>query len=206
MKKILVVCVALGTSLLFTNKTQAQGKIGVFDEQSVLSLIPGIEKVDTLINKYVNDSLTVERDYELSELKRKDSTFKKDSATMNPSLRGILQKEIAQHWYKLQNWQQYQQQMVQQKQEELLRPYLEKMYAALQEIVAEQKYVYVFKADAFSPYAPPPLADNLSIKVAQKMKLKLPQNVEDALKAQGLSTGAGTKPATTPAAKPPVKH
>jgi len=107
MKKILVVCVALGFSLLYTNSTQAQGKIGVFDEQSVLGLMPGIEKVDTMLNQYVTDSLSVERDYELSELKREDSTFKKDSATMNPSLRSIMQKEIGQHFYKLQNWQQY---------------------------------------------------------------------------------------------------
>ena len=202
MKKILVVCVALGFSLLYTNSTQAQGKIGVFDEQSVLGLMPGIEKVDTLLNQYVTDSLSVERDYELSELKRKDSTFKKDSATMNPSLRSIMQKEIGQHFYKLQNWQQYQQQMVQQKQDLLLRPYLEKVYNALQEVVAEQKYVYVFKADAFSPYAPPPLSDNLSIKVALKMGLKLPQNVLDALKAQGVSTGNG---AGAVAPKPAVK-
>jgi len=202
MKKILVVCVALGFSLLYTNSTQAQGKIGVFDEQSVLGLMPGIEKVDTLLNQYVTDSLSVERDYELSELKRKDSTFKKDSATMNPSLRSIMQKEIGQHFYKLQNWQQYQQQMVQQKQDLLLRPYLEKVYNALQEVVAEQKYVYVFKADAFSPYAPPPLSDNLSIKVALKMGLKLPQNVLEALKAQGVSTGNGAGAA---APKPAVK-
>jgi len=202
MKKILVVCVALGFSLLYTNSTQAQGKIGVFDEQSVLGLMPGIEKVDTLLNQYVTDSLSVERDYELSELKRKDSTFKKDSATMNPSLRSIMQKEIGQHFYKLQNWQQYQQQMVQQKQDLLLRPYLEKVYNALQEVVAEQKYVYVFKADAFSPYAPPPLSDNLSIKVALKMGLKLPQNVLEALKAQGVSTGNG---AGAVAPKPAVK-
>jgi len=202
MKKILVVCVALGFSLLYTNSTQAQGKIGVFDEQSVLGLMPGIEKVDTLLNQYVTDSLSVERDYELSELKRKDSTFKKDSATINPSLRSIYQKEIAQHFYKLQNWQQYQQQMVQQKQDILLRPYLEKVYNALQEVVAEQKYVYVFKADAFSPYAPPPLSDNLSIKVAVKMGLKLPQNVLDALKSQGVSTGNGAG-APKPAVKKP---
>jgi len=202
MKKILVVCVALGFSLLYTNSTQAQGKIGVFDEQSVLGLMPGIEKVDTMLNQYVTDSLSVERDYELSELKRKDSTFKKDSATINPSLRSIYQKEIAQHFYKLQNWQQYQQQMVQQKQDILLRPYLEKVYNALQEVVAEQKYVYVFKADAFSPYAPPPLSDNLSIKVAVKMGLKLPQNVLDALKSQGVSTGNGAG-APKPAVKKP---
>jgi Skp family chaperone for outer membrane proteins len=205
MKKILVVCVALGIGLLFTNNTHAQ-KIGVFDEQSVLGLMPGIEKVDTVLNKYVNDSLAGERDYELSELKRKDSTFKKDSATMAASVRGIMQKEIAQHWYKLQNWQQYQQQMVQQKQDELYRPFLEKIVAALQEIVAEQKYSYVLRQDAFSPYAPPPLADNLTIKVAQKMGLKLPQNVLDALKAQGLSTGNPAKAVTPAPAKTPAKH
>ena len=170
-----------------------------------MGLFPGIQKIDTLINQYQIDSLGNERDYEISEFKRKDSTFKKDSATLNASLRQIMQKEIAQHYYKIANWQQYAQQMTQNKQNQLLQPYLEKVYAALQEIIVEQKYTWILKKDAL--LIPGPLADNLSIKVAQKLQLPLPKDVQDALKAQGLSTGStggAAKPAST--TKPAVKH
>ena len=104
MKKCLVGCVVLAISLFLSTKTNAQSnpiKIGTFDEQSVLGLMPGIQKVDTALQKYVNDSLKPEYDYELSELMRMDSTFKKDSASMQPSTRGIVQKEINQHKYKI---------------------------------------------------------------------------------------------------------
>ena len=77
MKKILIVCVAFAAGILVSNNTKAQQvKIGSFDEESVLGLFPGIQKVDTLINQYQIDSLGNERDYEISEFKRKDSTFK----------------------------------------------------------------------------------------------------------------------------------
>jgi len=200
MKKFLAACVALSLSILIINNAHAQQqqiKIGSFDEESVLGLMPGIQKVDTILQQYVADSLKVEYDYELSELKRKDSLLKDTTHKLNPSLASILQKEVSQHLYKIQNWQQYQNQMLQQKQEALLVPYRQKVYAALQEIITEQKYTYVFKSDVF--FAPIPLKDNLSIKVAQKLKLPLPQEVQDALREQGLLEAGGAtapKPAT----------
>ena len=201
MKKCLVGCVVLTISLFLSTKTNAQSnpiKIGTFDEQSVLGLMPGIQKVDTALQQYVNDSLKPEYDYELSELMRMDSTFKKDSATMQPSTRGIVQKEINQHKYKIVNWQQYQNQMVQQKEDELLYPYKQKVYASLEKIIKEQKYTHVFKGDQLL-VAPP--ADNLVIKVALDLKLKFPKDVEDQLRAQGLLDSSPT-PATAPKPKP----
>ena len=68
MKKYLVGCVVLAMSLFINSKSDAQIKIGTFDEQSVLGLMPGIQKVDTALQDYVNDSLKPEYDYEMSEL------------------------------------------------------------------------------------------------------------------------------------------
>ena len=95
--------------------------------------------------------------------------------------------------YKLINWQQYQQQMMEQKQEGLLLPYRQKIAQALSEIVAEQKYNLVLKADALSPYAQPSIADNLTVRVALRLKLPVPKDIEDAFKA---ATGGAAKPAT----------
>ncbi len=210
MKKILVVYVAFAASLLFTNNTQAQVKIGIFDENDVLSLIPGITKVDTLMQKYVKDSLQPQYEVTLADYQYKDSLLKADSAkgTLSPSIKKVRIDEVTKLRAILVNWQQSQQQMYQAKQQEYLKPYLEKIFNAFQEVVAEQKYTWVLKQDAVHPYFQPALADNITIKVAKKLGLKLPQEVEDALKAQGLSSGApAAKPAggNTPA-KTPVKH
>ncbi len=182
MKKVLFVCAAVIGSLLFTNHTNAQMKIGTFDEESVLGLMPDIDKVTAALQSYAKDSLQVDYEYNVTEFQRRDSIFKKDSATMPARAREQALKEMNQLKYKLVNWQQFQQQAVQQKQEELLVPYKQKIYASLEKIIREQKYTHIFRSDALLKS---PIGDNLSIKVAQELKLTLPKEVLDELKAQG---------------------
>ena len=78
-------------------------------------------------------------------------------------------------------------------------PYRQKIAAALSEVIAEQKYTLVLKAESLSPYAQPSIADNLTIRVAMKLKLTLPKEVEEAFKAA--TGGAPAKPAAAPAKK-----
>ena len=77
-------------------------------------------------------------------------------------------------------------------------PYKQKIYASLEKIIREQKYTHVFRNDALLKS---PIGDNLSIKVAQDLKLNLPKEVIDELKNQGVPVPAAAAPATKPAAK-----
>ena len=122
MKKVLFVCVAVVASLLFTNHTNAQTKIGTFDEESVLGLMPDIDKVSAALQSYAKDSLQVDYEYSVLEFNRRDSIYRKDSATMPARAREQATKELNQLKYKLVNWQQFQQESVRNKQEELLVP------------------------------------------------------------------------------------
>lgn len=205
MKKVLVAVVAFVISMVAANNANAQTmKIGSFDEESVLGLMPGIQKVDSLLRQYVNDSLAPQRDYQMSEFKRKDSTLKADSAKMSASLQKIMKDEIAQHFYTLQNWQQLQNEAVQGKQDQLLRPYREKVYGALQEIISSEKYTHIFKSEVF--FAPIPICDNLSVKTAMKLGLKVPKDVEDAVKAAGCGGKASGPSAPAPKAPAPKRN
>jgi len=188
MKKSLFVCMAFVAMLLISNTTSAQQKIGYFDEQLTLSLFPGIGKVDTLLSSYQNDSLRLEYEARVYEFNRADSIYKKDSATMPAKARELAQKDLAQKRYMLINWQQIGQQMYEQKMEQLLNPYKQRMFEGLKQVIAEQKYTYVLNSNSLSPYAQPPLLDNLSIRVAMKLKLPLTKEIEDAWKA---ASGAG---------------
>ncbi len=205
MKKLLLVCVTVAASLLFSNNAQSQVKIGYFDEQTLLSLFPGINKVDTLMNSYVRDSLNVEYAYSVKEYQRRDSIFKKDSASMPAKAREMAVDELNQFYYKIANWQQYSQEMQQDKMDRLLLPYRQQMVAALQQVVAENKYTLVLKAEAISPYIDPSLSilDNLTIRTALKLKLELPKEWTDAWKAAGgtIPGATGNKPAATPPKK-----
>lgn len=196
MKKLLFVCVAVAACILFTNTTKAQAvKIGYFDEQLALSLFPGIGKVDTLLSNYQNDSLRLEYEARVYEFNRADSIYKKDSASMPAKARELAQKDLVQKRYLLINWQQYSQQLYEQKMEQLLNPYKQKMVDALRAVVTEQKYTLVLNAQALYQYVQPPLLDNLSIRVAMKLKLPLTKEIEDAWK---VASGAG---AAAPAKK-----
>ena len=196
MKKVLFAAILL-VACAFSNSAIAQTKIGYFDDQSVIALFPGIqEKLDTVLNSYAKDSLLDEYNYTLKDYQVKDSIYKRDSVDLSkrPKALQMATDDLNRLKYKLINWQQYQQQMMEQKQEALLLPFRQKVAQALSEVVAEQKYNLVLKADALSPYAPPPsIADNLTIRVALRLKLPVPKDIEEAFKA---ATGGAAKPAT----------
>ena len=194
MKKVLFAAILL-VACAFSNSAIAQTKIGYFDDQSVIALFPGIqEKLDTVLNSYAKDSLQDEYNYTLKDYQVKDSIYKRDSVDLSkrPKALQMATDDLNRLKYKLINWQQYQQQMMEQKQEGLLLPYKQKIAQALSEIVAEQKYNLVLKADALSPYAQPSIADNLTIRVALRLKLPVPKDIEEAFKA---ATGGAAKPA-----------
>lgn len=192
MKKLLFVCVAFAASLLFTKTTSAQSvKIGYFDEQAVLSLFPGIGKIDTTLALYQRDSIGVEYQYRYNDYLRRDSIYKKDSATLQPKAREIAENELNQLKGTLINWQQIAQQMYENKTAQLVAPYRQKIYDALNQIVTDLKYTYVLNQSSLNEFVRPPLLDNLSIRVAMKLKLPLSKEIEDAWKA---ASGAASAP------------
>lgn len=202
MKKGFLVAVILFIAASFTTSATAQTKIGYFDDQSVIALFPGIqEKLDTVLRSYAQDTLQEEYNYTLKDYQIKDSIFKRDSAELSKKAKAfeMATTDLNKLKYKLINWQQYQQSMMQQKEESLLLPYRQKVAAALSEVVAENKYTLVLKAESLSPYAQPSIADNLTIRVAIKLKLALPKDVEEAFKAA--TGGTATKATAAPAKK-----
>lgn len=197
MKKLLVAVMAVaGLMLASPEKAAAQSKMGYFDLEYVVSQMPGVAKVDTMLAVFERDSLGMEYDFRLSEFQRMDSTLKADSARMPARLYQEKKNEMIQQFYILQNWQQYSQQVSQAKQQELMEPFLNKALTAFQQVVEEGKYGYVFKREALW-IAPP--ADNLIPAVAKKLGLKLPV---DPNAPAATTTDEPKTPAKTPAAKP----
>ena len=200
MKKILVVCVAFAASLVFSNNTQAQVKIGVFDDQQILGFMPGINKVDSLMKKFVSDSIQPQYDMTLADYQYKDSILKIDTVkgTLSPSIKKYRIDEVNKLRQTLVNWQQTSQQIYQAKQNEYLAPYIDKIKVAFEEVAKEQKYTLVLRNDAVIIADK---SDELPLRVLAKLKIPLPKEVEDQIKALN-GGGASAAPAT----KAPVKH
>ena len=192
MKKVLFAAILL-VAFAFGNSATAQTKIGYFDDQSVIALFPGIqEKLDTVLNSYAKDSLQDEYNYTLKDYQVKDSIYRRDSVDLSkrPKALQMATDDLNRLKYKLINWQQYQQEAMQQKQEQLLLPFRQKIFAALSEVISENKYTWVINESALSPYFQHSIADNLAIRTAMKLKLPLPKDVEEAFR---VATG-GTTP------------
>jgi hypothetical protein len=145
--------------------------------------------------------LNPEYAYTVQDYQRRDSLFKKDSATMPAKARELALSDLNRLGYKLANWQQYAQEMQNGKMEQSLLPYRQKMVTALQQIVAEQKYTLVLKTETLSPYMQPNILDNLTIRVAMKLNLALPQEIMDAWKQAGGSLPAAPAKTAAPAKK-----
>ncbi len=187
MKKLFVMLLsAMVINMATTQQVAAQNKFGYFDLEYVVSLMPGVGKVDTLMAFYERDSIGGEYDFRMGEFQRADSTLKKDSASMPAKLYQTRKEEQIQRFVVLQNWQSYSQQAMQAKQQELMAPYLNAALAAFQQVVSDGKYTYVFKRE--SMWIAPP-ADNLIPLVLKKLKIVDPN----------------APPPTAPAPKGPAK-
>lgn len=195
MKKGFLFVAILFAMTTLTNSASAQApiKIGYFDEQSVLGLFPGIQKVDSLMQSYVADTLQDEYRYTIKQLQLQDSIYRKDSADLakRPKALELATAELNKLKVKYFNWQQYQQEAQQQKQDQLLLPYRQKIFDALKQVIDENKYTWVLnQASVTSAYFQPPLEHNLAIRVAMKLKLPLPKEIEEAFR---VATGGAPK-------------
>ena len=173
MKKVMLgLALIVGVCLASNEKANAQAiKIGYFDLETMISLMPGTEKIDSLMQAYVRDSINAEYDFRVTEFNYQDSVLRADSAKMLPKIYQERKTKLFQEFYLLQNWQEYSQQMYQQKQQEYVGPYAQKAVEALRKVIEEEKYTHVFKSDSFYDA---PKTDDLIPKVAKKLGVTVP--------------------------------
>ena len=137
------------------------------------------------MQSYVTDTLQDEYKYTIKQLQLQDSIFRKDSADLSkrPKALELATAELNKLKVKYFNWQQYQQEAQQAKQDQLLLPYRQKIFEALKQVIDENKYTWVLNPAAVtSPYYQPPLEHNLAIRVAKKLNLPLPKEIEEAFR------------------------
>ncbi|MFN2438375.1 MAG: OmpH family outer membrane protein [Chitinophagaceae bacterium] len=157
--------------LLSAGSAMAQ-KTGYIRLEDVVSLMPEVGKIDTMLQKYQTDSLNSQFTYLVSEYNRKDSIANgKDSARTPLATRNLIRQELEGYAYQIQNWQQIAQNQMQGKQSQLLEPVYRKAMNALNQVAKENGYTYVYTKDALL-VAPP--GDDLLPLVAKKLNIKVP--------------------------------
>jgi outer membrane protein len=168
MKKIIAILVLAAG--LVSGTVHAQTKFGYIRVDEMVSYMPELKKIDTLLAIYQNDSLPRTYNYLLSQYKYYDSVAS-DSIHQTAIVRQQASTQRNEFIAELQNWQSTAQALIEQKQNMLLQPVYDKVLKAIDDVAKEKGYGYVFNREALL-VSPP--ADNLIPMVAEKLKVKLP--------------------------------
>ena len=173
MKKIVLVLVVACTALLAGTKVNAQSKLGYFSVEQMVNIMPETAKLDTLLDKFKNDSIGSTLNLMIQDYNYKDSMLNKnkDSLKIPAVTRAQYRRDLESLAFQIQNWQQIAQQMVEEKQSQLFGPLYKKVGDALRAVAKEKGYAYV--ADK-SIFLVAPDGDDLLPLVAAKLGVKLP--------------------------------
>lgn len=172
MKKIiLIVLIACGFAVM-GNEAKAQTKIGYMRVDDMVELMPEIPRIDSLLQKYQQDSINTTYLLLVQDYTYKDSMLNKtDTSKMPASVKAQYRSDLQNDLYQVQNWNAIAQQMIQNKQTELLGPLYTKVITALKTVAKEKGYTYVLSKEAFLVA---PDGDDLLPHVAAKLGVKLP--------------------------------
>ncbi|NTS40180.1 OmpH family outer membrane protein [Flavisolibacter sp. BT320] len=171
------------------SQVQAQ-KSGYISVEQVVYLMPEVGKIDTTLQKFQTDSLNAEFASLVQEYQYKDSILNKTDTTKIPvAVKRQHRQDLEQIAYQVQNWQQISQNVMQNKQQELLAPVYQKVMKAINDVAKENNYSFVYNQEVLL-VAPP--SDNLLPLVAKKLNIKLP--------AQGAQPQAANQGGARPAA------
>ena len=145
MKKLTKVLVLLVLALGIGFGANAQGqKIGYVDSQAIIDIMPEGAKIKQDLEAYYNE-LQSELQAMVTEYQNKLRDYEANSATMSNILRQSKEKEIMDLQGRIQDFQQNAEVVFAAKQEELSKPMLDRIKAAIDDVVKAKGMAYVFE-------------------------------------------------------------
>lgn len=140
MKKSLFVIVALLATLSLSAQTL---KFGHVNSQELMSTLPEMETVMSQLEalQTTNNELLTKMQ---GELQTEAVKYQEQAQTMAESVRAYKEQELQQMQENIQKFYQSAQTSMQQKQQELTAPVMDKVRATINEVAKEQGLIYVF--------------------------------------------------------------
>jgi outer membrane protein len=174
MKKLNVLIAVVGL-LIAGNATAQAPKIAYVRIDDIVSVMPELDpskvSMDTVGQKYVQDSIMPGLDYKQTQYNEKVKIYSDTTKKLSPQVKGLMLQEIQDLQATLSNAEAYIQSELQKKQQEFLRPYYAKAKKAIEQVAKEKGYTHVMNTDVFLVA---PEADDISLAVVAKLGIKLP--------------------------------
>jgi outer membrane protein len=150
-------------------KAQAPTKFGFISTQELITAMPEYRKADTALADYQN-ALNQQYAEKVQDFNRRDSLLSgPDTARYTRAQLEVMRNELGKVYVELQGWNQKAQQMYQSKEEQQMKPILDKARKAIQDVAKESGYGYVFTKEQLL-VSPP--GDDLLPLVKKKLGLK----------------------------------
>lgn len=167
MKKT-IITLAMAIAALFGTTAMAQNKIGYIDFQELMQLMPEYKKASSdmeVYGKTLQDELKKMSD----EFDTKLAAYQKQQATMSDAIKDLREKELRDMQARIQEFQESAQENARKKEQELLKPIIEKAKATIATVAKESGYGYVMDSSPGSPLLYKPDGDNILPLVKKKL-------------------------------------
>ena len=135
-----------GTLVTTSAQAQAPLKIGYTDVQYVLSQMTESKQIESELKTY-NDQLAAQLKSKSSEFETKVKDYQQKSGTMTDVVKADTEKELQRLQQSIQEFQRTAEQSLQQKQQTLLKPALDKLQKNIDLVADENGFTYVFNSD-----------------------------------------------------------
>lgn len=208
MKKLFIVAGLMGW-LINAQAQEKPLKIGYTNVDYLVASVPESKQIEAELKTY-KDQLDKQLETKVKEFREKYEAYEKGASMMTDVIRADKEKELQDMNGQIEAFQRNAEQSLQEKQQKLMKPVLEKIQKAIDDVALENNYTYVFSSDGAMGQVPIILhgPDNLNISdlVLKKMGVTPPApkatTATDGTKTTTApSNGAGisdNKPITTP--------
>lgn len=152
MNKIRLALAAAALTFTTTTATLAQAplKIGYTSVDYVLSQMPESKRIESDLKAY-SSQLEAQLKSKISDYQTKAEAYQKGAATMTDVVKADKEKELTGLQGSIQEFQRSADNSLQQKQQTLLKPALDKLQKTIDEVANENGYTYVLNSDGASP-------------------------------------------------------
>ena len=170
MKKTLIVLIACLS--LFGGNAMAQKniKIGHINSTDLMQIMPGRDSAQTVLQAEVQELETTLKSMQ-SEMEKRYNDYMENQSGWTELIRNTKQRELQDMGNRIQEFQENAQKQLQQREEELLKPIIDRAKKAINDVAAEGGYTYVI--DASNPailYSQD--SDDIMPQVKKKLGLK----------------------------------
>ena len=158
---------AFAVFCIATGMAKAQ-KFGYVDFQDLMTQMPDYKKANSEMESF-GKQLQDELKKMSAELEKKYDEYQKQEAKMAEAIKDLKQKELRDMQARIQEFQESAQENVRKKEQELLKPIVDKAKGAIAQVAKEGNYAYIFDSSPGSPLLYKPDGDNLMNTLKKKL-------------------------------------